>query len=466
MVATSIVVISDLHIGEGVLDDFDAELESHLVDFLNHLGAPADPVEFVINGDFLDFVQASPWRGAELEAHTGSGAALCFTEEQSGEKFAAIRDAHPTIFDALRGFLARNPGHRLVVIPGNHDVDFFWSSVRAAFFAACAPGPLSAQVVFHLERVYRPTSAPWLWIEHGHQYDSVNAFVFDGEERWSETRPPIMCDQSGTQRLCECVGTRFMIRFINHLDARYPLVDNVKPFSRFLKIFGASILRTGHGALDAVIAVTQMTWYLTRTLSTRPGDILTDPDLLAGIVTNPLAAWVENAAAPDRDKLKAALREVGFRIPAGLDLAVERAADAEKILETLAEHLELVQGLGERDDALLGTASGTLALGASFFGDETEDLRAGAKHAGAQDGVRTVVMGHTHEPVHDIATYAYFNTGSWTRYYVFEDTEKTQPWRMLRKSSYERFPYRLQYLLVQPGADQATLELWRERKKS
>lgn len=465
MAQSTLIVISDLHLGEGVLDDFDPELEAHLVAFLDHIGASPNSVELVINGDFLDFAQASPWKGGDLEGRTTAGNPLCFTEEQSLSKFAAIHRAHAPVFHALRGLLARHAGHRIVVLPGNHDVDFFWLTVREAFKVACGESPSSGRILFHLERVYRPAAAPWLWIEHGHQYDRVNAFVVEGEERWSEARPPILYDETGTLRLCECIGTRFLVRFMNHLDSRYPMVDNVKPFSRFLKIFGASILRTGHGPLDAVVALAQMNWYLARTISTRPRDVLSDDDVTTAIGTNPLAAWFERAGAEDRKRLAAALKIVGYANPAGLELAVDRPEDAERMIAALSGRLDLVEGLGVPNSTLLGSAPGTLALGASFFGDETQDLRAGAQQVGAQDGVRAVVMGHTHEPVSDATPVAYYNTGSWTRYYVFEDTEKTRPWHLLERSSYERFPYRLQYMLVKPGADRATMELWKERTK-
>jgi hypothetical protein len=163
--------------------------------------------------------------------------------------------------------------------------------------------------------------------------------------------------------------------------------------------------------------------------------------------------------------LRAALRDGGFRLRLSLDMALERPEEAEKIVDFLGTHLDLVAGLGESDSALLGSSPGTLALGASFWGDETRDLQMGARHVAAREGVTTVIMGHTHEPVEDVDGYTYFNTGSWTRYYVFEDTEKTAPWRILREGSYERFPYRLRYALVEPGATTATLATWRERSK-
>ena len=80
---------------------------------------------------------------------------------------------------------------------------------------------------------------------------------FPGEklrDYWSEARPPIFVDVKGIPRLLECVGTRFLIRFLNHLDRDYPFVDNVKPFSKFVRMFLASTVHRGFGPLPAMVA--------------------------------------------------------------------------------------------------------------------------------------------------------------------------------------------------------------------
>ena len=74
--------------------------------------------------------------------------------------------------------------------------------------------------------------------------------------------------------MLECIGTRFLNRFLNQLDEAYPYVDNVKPFSRFLEIFGASVFFRGYGPLKALVAVGSMVKYLAVTLSKKPTDLL------------------------------------------------------------------------------------------------------------------------------------------------------------------------------------------------
>jgi hypothetical protein len=57
-------------------------------------------------------------------------------------------------------------------------------------------------------------------------------------------------------------------------DVAYPFVDNVKPFSRFVKMFGTSAFVPGQGPLKATVAVWAMLRFILRTGSNRPGDLL------------------------------------------------------------------------------------------------------------------------------------------------------------------------------------------------
>src|SRR5207249_5698807 len=63
-------------------------------------------------------------------------------------------------------------------------------------------------------------------------------------------------------RLYECPGTRFLIKFLNRLDEDFQFVDNVKPFSRFVRIFGASAFAPGHGMLKVAVIIGRMLAYL------------------------------------------------------------------------------------------------------------------------------------------------------------------------------------------------------------
>jgi UDP-2,3-diacylglucosamine pyrophosphatase LpxH len=462
----AIFVISDLHISNGALDDFDEELEGHLASFLTWITRRPEPCELVINGDFLDFVQASPWSGRELESATKDGIALCFSEIQSVAKLEAIGRAHPSVFSGLNTFLSARPENRLVILPGNHDPDFFWPLVREQFAQAVGQAAGSTQLQFCLRRAYRPRGYEWLWIEHGHQFDPVNDFLVEGQECWCPDSAPIFQGVDGRNRLYECTGTRFLIQYLNGLDAHYPYVDNVKPFSRFVRLFGTSALASGWGPLYASVAVTKMLSYLTRTAATRYNDLLSVRAQDGTTLDHALIAWINHASDPDRSKLVKSLRGAGFDLSIPLEMVPQRDDDLARLIDFLAGHPEVIEGIGEKDESLLGENPGTLTLKVGFTADETEELYTGARGIVARNGVTAVIMGHTHEPVSCVKDFTYLNTGCWTRYYRFGDEEPTLSWRILRERSYERFPYHLQYAFMRPDASTVTLETWRERSKA
>src|SRR5258706_1830715 len=171
-----ILVISDLHLASGQLDDFDPEIEDALVEFLGQVSSERRETELVINGDFLDFVQAAPWQSQEFESETPAGLPLCFTESQSLQKLETILDAHSKTFAALSRLLKSENIQRLTILPGNHDADLFWPKVRAEITRCLVQEPERTKLQFHLEQAYQPASRPDLWIEPGHQRDPCNSF--------------------------------------------------------------------------------------------------------------------------------------------------------------------------------------------------------------------------------------------------------------------------------------------------
>jgi len=308
--STTLIVISDLHMGSGPLDDFEPEIEEHFVKFLEELRNRDGSTELVINGDLLDFVQAPPYKGSTLRDKTHDGIPLCFTEEQSRQKLEAIHSDHKKSFEAIRDFLAHRPANRLVLLPGNHDADFYWSGVQKRFCDLVCGNDraLRRQITYYLDPVYRPAVCPNVWIEHGHQHDPINSFVINGESFWSTNNPPILTDRHGAPRLYECIGTRFMIQYLNDLDLKYPYVDNVKPFTRFLQLFGASALRPGYGPIQAAVAVASMNAFLAKTLVTQPKDVLS---LQEDRTTSPadlvLAAFEQSTASRQQSFIKSVI---------------------------------------------------------------------------------------------------------------------------------------------------------------
>ncbi len=140
----------------------------------------------VVAGDLVDFVGMSlpPRPRSEQvplltpptpeEAAHGLGSAL----DHAVAKMHAVAERHPELFAELGAFLAA--GHRLVVVRGNHDLDFHWEGVRQAFVDAVLAGAptdslhaleaIESRIEFH----------PWfyyvdglLYVEHGHQFDAL-----------------------------------------------------------------------------------------------------------------------------------------------------------------------------------------------------------------------------------------------------------------------------------------------------
>jgi DNA repair exonuclease SbcCD nuclease subunit len=143
--------------------------------------------------------------------------------------------------------------------------------------------------------------------------------------------------------------------------------------------------------------------------------------------------------------------------PSDRDLGVllSDPSEQEHVLAWLAEHLELLEEPAEagRSD-LLSTDEGDesyLSLARGFRLDETKLLEDAANKLldpSSETGVKLVIMGHTHEPVEKPKGLSYYNTGSWTRYYRFNDDDHPSAWSILREQSYVNFPYELNYVDV------------------
>jgi UDP-2,3-diacylglucosamine pyrophosphatase LpxH len=448
-----VVVISDLHIGSDKIDDFDPDIERCFVDFISALMAKGLGVELVINGDFLDFVQASPYKDPDLENETSSGIPLCFTEIQSQAKLNNIAAKHPEVFNALHAFLANDKANRLVILPGNHDADFFFSGVRDLCGSlVCKNIPeLSARLSFHLRSVYRPAACPWAWIEHGHQYDRVNSFFLGEQACWNSNNLPILKDKYGTPRLLECVGTRFLNRFLNDLDEKYPLVDNVKPFSRFLRVFGASALTPGTGPIKAALAVYSMLTFLTKTARANPTDLLSAAAEREGMLEDCFTAMFNSLSPADRKQFIDAATARGYVFSRPLQMVIADRDEFLALLQFLENHIDLLDGFQTDDVFLSAGEEGTLELAKGYTVNETQELyRAAERIIETDPTVKMVTMGHTHEPVRQAIQGRYINTGSWTRYYQFDNKDKTRPWSMLKEDSYRAFPYELNYLALTP----------------
>ncbi len=158
-----IVVVADLHVSAGGGAPLFTADEA-FARFVDNLGTRDQPriSALVLAGDFFDFVHATRGRRAWRDT----------SEEASLGKLELIADAHPLVVRALDDLAAS--GTRVVVIPGNHDLEFVRPSAQRRLrevLGASQAGTEDA-VDFHPWIVYR---RGFLYAEHGSQHHDLNA---------------------------------------------------------------------------------------------------------------------------------------------------------------------------------------------------------------------------------------------------------------------------------------------------
>lgn len=253
-----VTVISDLHIAAGL--DKNARYdgtENFFSDdafarFVEHLRQETEPGKglLVINGDFVDFIRVVDlpeseedflaWQTnlheigidktvAELRA------SISPKEREFGFKTHDYKSAwrlwraakgHSVFFDALALWLG--DGQKLMVVKGNHDLEWYWLAVRNALRIDLAKR-LSQQTGNDLETTLKNDILPNidfiddavvvdtdLYIEHGHKYDKYTYVVGDAA-------------LPGGEELNIPFGSFFNRYLLNRLEGVYPYMDNVHP---------------------------------------------------------------------------------------------------------------------------------------------------------------------------------------------------------------------------------------------
>jgi UDP-2,3-diacylglucosamine pyrophosphatase LpxH len=209
-VAKTRFIVSDLHLGAGdYLDDFDHDDE--FIAFMDMVGKPRN-TELVINGDFIDFVAVNLDK-TSVRPFSRLGS----TESESLAKLERVLEAHSAFFSSLRRYMER--GHRIVLIPGNHDVDLFWPNVRDRLLEELG-GPDSDHFHFESSGIYRVGP---VYIEHGNQYYADSVFE-------NFTHPFLRNPKTGEMRLERSWGNCFLEYFSNGMmSERNPFINNVRP---------------------------------------------------------------------------------------------------------------------------------------------------------------------------------------------------------------------------------------------
>ncbi len=259
-----IVIISDLHMSEGRTPDGTYEgTENFFADesfrrLLEHLEGMQDQSRIlVLNGDVIDFLRVVSvpetnddfveWEqmlhAIGTDAWTPGSLKQCINDRErefglkthdfrSVWKLDRVIHGHIPAFDALTEWIYS--GNSIVILKGNHDLEWYWRAVRdylrlalSALMAGRHPeiGPSDS-----LKRVLRNLVITddallvdsTLYVEHGHRYDKFSTLV--GGPLWNKDELNIP------------FGSFFNRYLINRIELVYPFVDNVRPRENILHI--------------------------------------------------------------------------------------------------------------------------------------------------------------------------------------------------------------------------------------
>jgi UDP-2,3-diacylglucosamine pyrophosphatase LpxH len=180
----NILVISDLHLGEGIgattasvsylrkLATLERELTAFLAHYTEHR-LDGRPWRLVINGDMIDFMAVlilPQSGGTDDEKRWGLG----YGERASVAKLESVLERHRGVFAQLARFVAA--GNELVLVVGNHDVEFHFEEVKRRLLEALVRLGADPERVRFCPWFYY--EAEIVYVEHGHQYDEYCSFDY------------------------------------------------------------------------------------------------------------------------------------------------------------------------------------------------------------------------------------------------------------------------------------------------
>jgi UDP-2,3-diacylglucosamine pyrophosphatase LpxH len=420
-----ILIVSDLHIGAGrtadgsysgtenfFADDSFARMLAHVqkerVEKRGHASV------LVINGDFVDFLRivSVPETDADYLEWETILVSIGIADKHVEELKAAVSDkerdiglkthdfksvwklhtaatGHPALFAGLATWVQH--GHSLIVVKGNHDLEWYWPAVRnflrltlAGHLHAGNPAtPLHEHLSAIVPRIRFVDDAciidGQVYVEHGHRYDRFAAVL--GSPTWGS---------SG----CELnipFGSFFNRYLINKLELIYPFLDNVRPRQNILHMLMRERFFLGLKVLFQYV----------------PFTIEMIPKRYAHYLLKPLG---------------------GYALALGLPLLVTIILWGDRLLPLFFPGNGQANGVSSLGDVILRYAGGVLNdTAVLFLGyllarfvsyvqlSEPEDLLAPARATmNAQPECRLITMGHTHNPEQkQEGGRWYINSGSW-----------------------------------------------------
>jgi len=215
------VVVSDLHLGTGVQsgrlnpheDFFEDERFAELLAYYEAQAGQDGEIELIMNGDIFDL----------LKVKIGDTWPIEITEEIALEKLRLCLEGHPRFVLALRRFLA-SERHRLVYLPGNHDLDMWFVGPQELFKHYVASGELGDRIRFITsgDTYYLPEG---IQIRHGHQLERIHRVDY---ARLVRER------NDGRKVLCIPYGSLWILEVLNPAKELRSNIDRIQPLHLYL----------------------------------------------------------------------------------------------------------------------------------------------------------------------------------------------------------------------------------------
>jgi UDP-2,3-diacylglucosamine pyrophosphatase LpxH len=424
------LLFSDVHLGADLVQHarpwtvsrlrqvlrLDREL-SGMLEHYRAQGDPERPWKLIIAGDLVDFMGMSiaPVEGAVFETPLtaeerthGLGSA----RDHAVHKMRAVAVRHDMVFRKLAQFVA--DGHSLVLIRGNHDVEFYWDTAREAFVQALldrAPLALSDPSVREAFQA-RIEFRHWfyyveglLYVEHGHQYDETCSYHH-------VLMPLSPRDPSRIAYSFSDILMRYVVRPTRGMGMSGHDGNTMGDYVRLAFSFGLrGAARLGYRFGRAVLAMLHA-WR--GHAGERATELRAEHERLMRQVAE---RWRMSA-----DKL-GALSALSATPVTGGFFAILRSVFLDLLAAITASALLLVVLLSTQLVPAAYVAPVAVLLGTGIYAwmkssrviDQCAALRQGAARVAALLPARFVVMGHTHAPVMESIAegVTYVNLGAW-----------------------------------------------------
>lgn len=431
----NLLVLSDVHLGSDLVQHCrpgaplrsaassrrDRDLAA-LLDWYRERPVAGRPWRLVIAGDLVDFV------GMSVSGDSGEIVTQPNRDEQSHglggavdhtlAKLRRVAEHHRDVFAALGRFVTAD--NTLVVVRGNHDVDFHWEPVQQAFREILrAHGATDTERVEFADWFYYEEGV--VYVEHGHQYDAYCSYEH-------VLHPVVPTDPKRSARSLSDVLLRYVVRPTAGMRESGHEKADAFDYLRFgLRLGARGILALGRRFLAAIAAALGIwrghmsgaaAWV--RAEHERKMALLAEASHISLVKLQALAALQ-----------RPPITKSALRILAGvmLDRVAVAVAGVALGVWLLAARWTPTLGIGVALAAVAVMALGALWRRARGEIDASALLRERAARVGSVLPAAFVVMGHTHLPEQSAAhaDSAYVNLGAWAEDELDEGEAATLP---------------------------------------